>query len=77
MMYYVWTNWKDKNRRLRVAGSDSFREAMYYAGQYTEEGDVTVKLGNKILSTLMCDDVDLLSMTVISCDAISIMENEK
>jgi len=46
-MYYVWTiNGKNK---LRVAGSENFKDAMHYALQYTDEGEVHIKKGNAIL----------------------------
>ena len=51
-MYCVWTNWQDKEKRLRVAGSDCIHGAMHYARQYREEGEVTVKKGNRIVAIL-------------------------
>ena len=52
MMFYVWTNWYDKDKRLRVAGADNFSDAVYYGSQYADEGPVTIKEGNTILGTL-------------------------
>lgn len=46
-MYKVWTNWKNKDKRLCVAGSDTISVAVHYAYQYTEEGPVTIRKGNK------------------------------
>lgn len=50
-MYYVWTNWHDKDRRLRVAGADVYEEACSYAVQYLDEGPVTIRKGSKNLFT--------------------------
>ena len=47
-MYYVWTELNGK--KLRVAGCNDLKTALYYAKQYTDEGRVTVKKVNKIVA---------------------------
>jgi hypothetical protein len=49
-LFYVWTN--RNGYKLRVAGASVLSEAMRYAFMYQEEGEVTVKQGNKILVRL-------------------------
>ena len=49
-MFYVWTN--KNGTKLQVAGASVLSEAMRYAFMYQEEGEVTVKQGNKILVRL-------------------------
>ena len=48
MTYAVWVDYP----RLKVAGADRLREAMYYAYQYTDEGAVTVRHRNRIVAKL-------------------------
>lgn len=51
-MYYVWTNYSDKEKRLRVAGADSFESATHYAMKYLGEGSVSILHRNRIMATL-------------------------
>jgi hypothetical protein len=49
-LFYVWTN--KNGTKLQVAGASVLSEAMRYAFMYQDEGEVTVKQGNKILARL-------------------------
>tara|TARA_R110000772_G_scaffold20345_2_gene56430 strand:- start:160 stop:324 length:165 start_codon:yes stop_codon:yes gene_type:complete len=45
--------WANKNgTKLKVAGASVLSEALRYAFMYQDEGEVTVKQGNKILVRL-------------------------
>lgn len=57
-MYTVWTNWKDKEKRLKVAAADKLETAMNYAYQYVDEGPVTVREKNHNLIVIQKEPKD-------------------
>lgn len=50
MMHHVWLT--TLTGRYKVASADMLETAMYYAHKYRDEGQMTVKRGNKILAIL-------------------------
>ena len=54
-MFTVWTSWRDKDKRLKVAAADELDMAMHYAYQYVDEGPVTVREKNHNLCVIQKD----------------------